>query len=180
MSKKKLIGALVGLTFLGIAGPASAAVIEVDALANDWGATGAATGINLSVGDSLLVVVSPDDCWSAGAPPRDSNADGLMVIDNNTCQVGNSAFGDYTDSGLSAPFGSLVGTIGGGTPFFIGTYFDAVVAQSGALLLWYCQRESSQGTGTRNTRPAGFGTCRAWHRSTPTQTPIKRAIASKR
>lgn len=144
---KRLIGALVGLMCLAMAGPANATSIVVDALGNDWGAAGADTGLSLSVGDTLWVDVAVDDCWSAGAPPRDSNADGLMVIDDNSCQVGDSTFGDYTDSGLSAPFGSLVGTIGGGLPFFIGTHFDAVVSQSGALLLWYWDSHGSDNTG---------------------------------
>lgn len=144
---RKLIGAVVGLTYLAMAGPANAAFIAVDALGNDWGASGADTGMSLDIGDTLWVDVATDDCWSAGAPPRDSNADGLMVIDNNSCQVGNSTFGDYTDSGLAAPFGSLVGTIGGGNPFLIGTHFDAPVSESGALLLWYWDSRGSDNSG---------------------------------
>jgi PEP-CTERM motif-containing protein len=144
---KKFIAPIVGIALLGAAGSAHAAAIVVDAKANDWGATGAATGMSLNIGDTLVVSVPTNDCWSAGAFPRDSNADGLMVIDNNTCQVGNSGFGDYSTAGLAAPFGSLVGTIGGNTPFFIGTSYNQAVTDSGALLLWYWDSNGADNTG---------------------------------
>ncbi len=123
---------------------AQATVVDVFARANSsTGGSGAVTGVNVAIGDRLVMVTDPNDCWSAGAPPRDSNANGLTA--GNPCPNG-GIFPDWTQAGVSAPFGSLMGKIGAGNFFFVGTDFDQVMAEAGALLLYYWDSNAGDNT----------------------------------
>ena len=92
------------------------ASIAVDARANSSsGGQGKDTGIDVTERDVLIVNVDPNDDWSAGSGQpctRNSNADGLT-----------KCYGTYSMSNLSANYGSLVGRIGDGPFFLIGTSF---------------------------------------------------------
>jgi hypothetical protein len=131
---------------LALAGSAGAANIVVDALGNSSsGGAGAVTGLNVTTGQSFTVTVDPNDLWNAGALPRWSNADGLThnLFATGTDDSGQSAgtqigqdFGLWTQNGLSAPYGTLVGDIGGVFKV-LGTNFSGAAWGTGALTLYY-------------------------------------------
>jgi hypothetical protein len=125
---------------------AQAASFVVDAFANSSsGGTGLDT-ISLTVGNSFSVSASADDLWSAGALPRWSNADGLTGdrFATGTDESGEAAgthigtnFGLHSQGNLSAAYGTLVGQIGGGDFFVIGTSFSGTASATGTLKLFY-------------------------------------------
>jgi hypothetical protein len=102
--------------------PAQAAVYVVDSAANSsTGGVGLAT-FSVAAGQRIRVVSSTDDLWSLGALPRFSDANGLVAdrfataLDDSGQAVGTKigqSFGNWTQNSLSAPYGSLVGEIGG-------------------------------------------------------------------
>ncbi|MBS3962249.1 MAG: PEP-CTERM sorting domain-containing protein [Sandarakinorhabdus sp.] len=112
---------VVAGTFL-VAGQASAAVFVVDSAANSsTGGVGLATFV-VAAGQTIQVASSANDLWSLGALPRFSDADGLTgnrfasALDDSEQAVGTLIgmnFGLYTKAGYSAPYGALVGEIGG-------------------------------------------------------------------
>jgi hypothetical protein len=126
---------------------ATASTVVVDALSNSsTGGVGADAGF-LSSGEAFSITVPLTDLWNAGPLPRWSNANGLTGAnlfatgsDDSGLPAGTligTDFGSWTQGGLTAPFGSLVGTIGGGGFFLIGTSFSGVAPTSGELLLYY-------------------------------------------
>ncbi|HOY70610.1 MAG TPA: FxDxF family PEP-CTERM protein [Methylotenera sp.] len=169
MMKKNVLGLCAALLF---AAPAisQAAVYNVDARANSTsGGTGVAVGFN--AGDAFTVSVNPLDLWNAGALPRWSNANGLTganllatgAADTNGDNpgvaagtiIGPGAFGNHSQGGLSAPFGSLVGEWGNalGSYFFIGTNYAGVAAAS-TLNLYYFDSNNGDNTGSINVNIA--------------------------
>ena len=152
-----IISSLLIGTFLifGVAGTAKAALVDVDAYQDSLNDNPPPditpvidTGIFLDGDDYLLITVDPLDMWSAGPeqrnPPKSriSNADGL----------GNPYGGDwgfYTDrgSGSSFRFGTLVGQIGGGAYFEVGTYYYEHVTDTGELTLFYWDINNYDNTG---------------------------------
>jgi len=132
---------------LVVAAPSvNAATVIVDAKANSSTAgTGVFSGLALTFGQLFNVTVNPDDLWNAGALPRWSNADGLIrdLLATGTDESGEAAgtligtdFGLYTQNGLTAPYGSLVGEIGG-IYKLLGTSFSGSAWASGNLNLFY-------------------------------------------
>jgi len=125
---------------------ASASALVVDARNNSSsGGIGLATGVNLNIGQMFNVVASPADLWSAGALPRWSNADGLVanLFATGSDESGQSAgtligqnFGLWSQHGLSAPYGALVGEISNSF-FLVGTNFSGSAVASGELKLYY-------------------------------------------
>lgn len=88
--------------------------------------TGVATGILLTAGETFTVTADPSDTWVLGSgATRRTNADGT------------TAFSPYTDpiSGQTFLFGSLVGRIGTGDFFLIGTDFVGAANATGQLFL---------------------------------------------
>lgn len=128
----------------------------VDAKSNSSsGGSGAAT-ISLTAGQAFCISVDPNDLWSAGALPRWSNADGLVgnLYATGSDESGQAAgtligqsFGLWTQHGLSAPYGALVGEVGG-IYFLLGTSFSGVAPASGTLNLLYW--DSNNGDNTQN------------------------------
>ena len=133
----------------GLAGVSatSAQAVVVDAYTNSSsGGSGSSTGVFLTVGQDFTVTVNPNDLWNAGALPRWSNADGLTgpryaVAGDDSGQAPGtligSDFGLWTQNGLSLPYGTLVGKIGGGSFFEIGTSFSGAANATGELKLYY-------------------------------------------
>ncbi|AEJ00849.1 PEP motif putative anchor domain protein [Nitrosomonas sp. Is79A3] len=159
---KKLIGIMA---FLALIMPihSMATVVNVDAKLNS---TSGGSGASVSVlsGNSFSVSVDPLDLWSAGAIPRWSNANGIDgpdllatgLPDTNGDDPGVSAgtvigsdiFGNWTQGGLNAPFGSLVGSFDNGISFFsIGTNF-AGIAASNTLNLYYFDQNNGDNIGS--------------------------------
>lgn len=142
--KKKLVAAVLALALAGTQA-ADASIFVVRAFNNSSsGGTGVATYV-MTAGDSLSVNVDPGDLWNAGALPRWSNADGLVVdlFATGTDESGQLAgikigtpFPLWTQSGLTAPFGSLVGEIGGQYKL-LGTTFVGTAWNTGTLNLYY-------------------------------------------
>ena len=92
--------------------------------------TGLGTGITLTTGQSFSVDAAEDDFWALC--PFSAcllNADGED-------QFGNAPFGTHTQNGLTLNFGTLVGQIGTGDFFELGTDFDGTAANDGELFLY--------------------------------------------
>ena len=143
-----------------------AAVYEVKARQNS---TTGGFGVNVSslfnIGDIVTITADPNDLWSAGARPRWSNADGLVDLNGTGArfdvasgpsrdriprfgQIGTSDFGQYTQGGLTANWGSLVGSWGDSEEFFlIGTNFSGQAVDS-VLNLWYFDVNRSDNRGS--------------------------------
>ena len=146
-------------------GTAHATLFTVDAfsnsstigeLPNTAPGTGVDTGIFLSTGQAFTVTVDPNDLWSAGALPRWSNADGLIgnLYATGSDESGQAAgtligtnWGPWTQSGLSAPYGALVGELGG-TFFLLGSNFSGPAPASGTLALFYWDENNYDNTGS--------------------------------
>jgi len=140
----------------------NAMAIVVDAT-NNIPNNGVATGVNLVVGQAFSITADLDDLWSAGALPRWSNANGLVadLLATGTDESG-EAFGtligkdwgmyfDPAGSGFSAPYGALVGRIGGtGSYFFVGTTFANTAAAAGELFLFYWDSVYTDNTSSIN------------------------------
>jgi hypothetical protein len=147
------VGALVaGLASL-ITSSARAVTVEVDAFNNSSsGGTGLVVpGLNLTAGETFTVTSSTNDLWSAGGLPRYSDGNGLTgdrfasASDDSGRPVGSQIganFGLWSQNNLSAPFGSLVGEIGGSF-FLIGANYTGLAIASGPLSLYYW--DSNQG-----------------------------------
>jgi hypothetical protein len=136
--------------------PASHAVmIDVYARTNSTsGGAGASTGVVLAAGEAFSVSVDAGDLWNAGQLPRWSNADGLTTTllatgsDDSGLAAGTpigAAFGNLDQFGLSLPYGTLVGSLGGSF-FALGTNFSGNAVASGELLLWYWDSNASDNT----------------------------------
>ncbi|MEP3274779.1 MAG: hypothetical protein ABJN26_00610 [Stappiaceae bacterium] len=117
------------------------ATITVDARANSWsGGAGQDSGLSLMSGDRLIVSADPSHMWSAGNDEpcsRRSNADGLT-----------DCYGPFSSGSLSANYGSLVGRIGDGDPFLIGTAFDQTIPETGPLYLYYWDSNADDNSGS--------------------------------
>lgn len=135
----------------GLAGLAStsarAVTVVVDAKANSSTDGTAAIGGNLTFGQGFTVTVAEDDLWNAGPLPRWSNAAGLTGNlfatgadesgENPGTLIGENFAGGYTQDGFNAPYGSLVGRVGLGAYFLIGTSYSGTADASGQLSLYY-------------------------------------------
>ncbi len=154
---KKSFVFIAGVIFLAMfAASAHAAPFAVDAFANSTsGGTGVAT-ISLSAGEQFTVTVNPADLWNAGDLPRWSNAGGLVA---NLYATGSDAsgqpfgtligqnWGTWTQNGLTAPYGALVGQIGSGSFFLVGTSYLGTASAAGILSLYYFDSNQSDNSG---------------------------------
>ena len=139
-----------------LAGAANAATVVVDAKADSWNSgTGAGldTGVVLDAGESFTVTAASNDLWSAGALPRWSNANGLTgtLLATGTDESGlpaGTVIG--TDFGLlgSFAYGELVGQIGNGAFFGVGTNFNGAANASGTLKLFYWDTFTDDNSGS--------------------------------
>ena len=145
---KRMAAVLAMLLWPAFAGAVPIPFI-VDALShssNSGAGSGLDTGLFFNAGDPFTVAVDPGDLWNAGALPRWSNADGLTgnLLATGSDDSGQSAgtligidFGLHSLPGvLSAPFGTLVGSISGDF-FILGTSFAGTAPASGNLRLYY-------------------------------------------
>lgn len=114
-----------------IASQASAATVSVDVYAKKDSVsnsvlTGADTGLTVVAGHTYEIKVDPSDTWRIGntLPRHEGNADGM------------TATRLYTLFGKTFNHGTLVGRIGDGAFFEVGTYFRGIVSASGALKLF--------------------------------------------
>lgn len=122
-------------------------VLSKDHSSNAGRGAGLATGIILAAGDDLMISADITDTWSGGSGSiRTSNADGYR---NGWL---------YANSGLTAVFGTLVGRIGTGDFFSLGTSFSGAVANAGELFLFHWDSNNFDNSGsiavTVSTPPA--------------------------
>jgi hypothetical protein len=153
--KPGLIGAGLLALSTTFAVPAVAIPFDVFAAANSSTGGSGANTISLAAGQSYSVSVNPSDLWNAGALPRWSNADGLIVnlfatgTDDSGFSAGTqigAVFPLHTQGTLTAPFGALVGSIGGGAFFLIGTSFSSIAPTAGILQLFYWDENAGDNT----------------------------------
>jgi hypothetical protein len=86
------------------------------------------TGVLVNAGSYLSIQSDYNDTWSLGAYDREGNADGL----------GNPFGGNYgtwTQDGKTFLYGAMVGRIGSGDYFLVGSNFNQVVSETGNLYL---------------------------------------------
>jgi hypothetical protein len=150
---------IAGLAGLGTSSARAITIVDiVDASGNSSsGGSGSATGVFLTAGEAFTVTVAGNDLWNAGPLPRWSTADGLIAPlfatgsdDSGEAagtQIG-SIFALYTQDGLTAPYGSLVGQIGSGAFFLIGANFSGTASATGQLSLYYWDSNSGDNTGS--------------------------------
>lgn len=144
-----LLGALLTLS--------AQATVIVEAKANSSsGGIGGSTGVFFTAGDYFTATADVNDLWNAGALPRWSNADGLTsaLYATGSDESGQAAgtlignnFGTWSQYGLSAAYGSLVGSIDGNY-FLMGTNYAGNAVGTGELLLWYW--DSNNGDNSEN------------------------------
>lgn len=146
MKPGKLLATLAAICGLLMAPLSQAASFDVDARANSISGGSGVDTLTFSLGDWFSVSANPGDLWSAGALPRWSNADGLIgnLFASGSDESGQPAgtligqdYGLYSSGGFAAPYGALVGRIGGGDYFLIGTSFSGQANASGMLKLFY-------------------------------------------
>lgn len=152
--------------------PASAATtIDVDAQINSSsGGVGAVTGLTFTTGDLFTVSSSLFDLWSSGPLPRFSNANGLTSSllatpgDDSGLPPGTpigADFGLFTQGGFSAPYGSLVGRIGGVNQL-LGANFSGPAWNTGALSLFYWDSNASDNAGSISVTVAAVPEPSTW------------------
>ena len=163
--QKKLIG-LATVLALSFPMQSMATVVQVKALENSTtGGVGATVPLSFTVGDSFTVSVNLLDLWNSGDLPRWSNANGQQApdllatgaADTNGDNpgvaagtvIGGGGFGNWSQGGLVAPFGTLVGAwdTSPSTFFTIGTSFAGLAAGS-VLSLYYFDSNNSDNTGS--------------------------------
>lgn len=135
----KFKAALVALT-LATAAPATAAtVVSVGALDGNIFTGGVETDVTLVAGEAFTVTADMGDTWSLGAPPRTFRADGT--------EVSGAVYGTFSALGFTFNYGTLVGKIGSGAFFAIGTNFAGTANASGELVLFNWDSEYSDNSG---------------------------------
>ena len=136
----KFSRAVLGAALLAVSGLAAASTHAgiVDAAGNSLvGGTAFDTGVFLATGESFSVTANPSDLWdnSWTDPTYLSNADG-------------HAFQMGSIDGLTDAVGSLVGEIGNGPLFNVGTSdLNAIAASAGELKLFYFDSDAYNNTG---------------------------------
>ncbi|WP_417248735.1 hypothetical protein [Celeribacter sp.] len=109
------------------AAPAHALTVDftIDATATPgWSPTdGLDTGIYLPYGSEFSIAVDPDALWSFGGGLISTNADGDPLL-------------TYSNNGLTAGTGTLVGRVGGSSYFSIGTSYSGTAQSDGNLFLF--------------------------------------------
>ena len=148
---------MAALALAATMGSASAATYVVKAFNHSIN-SGIGTGLStiaLTAGQGFSVSSSTDDLWSAGPLPRFSDANGLTgdrfatASDDSGQAVGTQIganFGFIPISGHVAPFGALVGRIGG-VYQTLGANFSGPAWNSGTLELFYWDTFSLDNSG---------------------------------
>lgn len=151
---RKSLKLLLFVTAAGAATQAGAASFIVRAMENSSSGGTGVTSLALTSGQAFKVSVDPNDLWNAGALPRWSNADGLTGPRTATGSddSGEAAgtpigadFGIWSQNGLDAPYGTLVGEIGG-VYKVLGTSFNGTAWGSGTLNLYYWDSNAGDNT----------------------------------
>lgn len=152
IAKTAAVVASLGLGMCSLQANAAFTSFEVFAGANSSsGGTALDTGLDVNAGDHLLSIVADTDCWSAGGGSRISNANGLDGLSPSPCQP-TADFGFHSQDGETFRFGALVGRIGAGDWFLLGTNFDNALGSTGRLFLAYWDSNSGDNSGSVTAR----------------------------
>ena len=149
---KFLIAAATALLFAGAAHATDEVVnAKTDSVSYKTG-TGLVTGIDLYAGETFNITSSVNDLWDAGGTQEWSTAAGLSstVVATTTDDSGITA---GTVIGKKASFGAfyigeLVGQIGNGAYFAIGTDYSGVAKTTGVLKLFEWDSYAYDNSGT--------------------------------
>lgn len=139
---------IMGVALTMFAASAHATPYDVFALGDSYdnGLGGGISTIILNAGQGFTVTVDPNDLWNAGELPRWSNADGLAhdifaTGTDESSEPSGTLIGTFypflTHNSFSFAYGSLIGRIGSGDFFFIGTSYSGTAPISGTLNLYY-------------------------------------------
>ena len=136
----KFSRAVLAAALLAVSGLAAAETHTgiVDARLNSLGGgTGFDTGFFLTAGDSFSASANPADLWdnSGTDPTYLTNADG-------------HAFQSGSLDGLTDAYGALVGEIGNGPLFHVGTSFSGVADATGELKFFFFDSDADNNTGS--------------------------------
>lgn len=140
ISMIKFSRAVLGTALLAVCGLAAAATATgvVDARGNSLvGGTAFDTGVFLSAGESFSVTANAADLWNNSGTDSTyvSNADG-------------HSFQSGEIGGLVDAIGSLIGEIGNGPLFHVGTNFSGLAGAQGELKLFYFDSDADNNTGS--------------------------------
>lgn len=153
MNHNKTTGILVTAAFflfLGIVGPASAVVIEVNASALITNPQD--TGIEVTAGQVLRITSDPGDTWSLG-PTYDVDGKDLRTCNAAGIPKETSVWGQYTYDGLTFNYGAMVGKIGeNGAFFLVGTEYGPVTLASSGRLYLLCWDDVNYKDNTESIR----------------------------
>jgi hypothetical protein len=136
--------------------PANATDFVVGAQANSSTGGVPLSTISLTAGQVFTLTADTHDLWSAGALPRLSDANGLIVnriaspLDDSGPRDGvtqiTAVFPLWTQNGFTAPYASLVGLVG--TQYqVLGTNFTGSFSQAGTLQLFFWDENNGDNTG---------------------------------
>lgn len=151
----RAVAAAAALAASATAGAADFTVSALDHCAC-FAANGLAT-VSLAAGQGFTVDVAATELWSAGELPRWSGANGLVgdLFATGTDKSGAAAgtligqgFGNLTMGNLSAPFGALVGQVGNGDFFLVGSNYAGQAATAGVLKLYYWDSSNADNVGS--------------------------------
>ena len=145
MQVQKFLRTITFFAAFAAASLAQAGVVTIHSSTNSiGGGTALNTGIELAAGQHMNISVDPSQLWnfSHGNAGYFSNADGK---DGWYMQVQNADGSDF-----NARIGSLVGKIGDGNYFTIGTKFDGYANASGKLNLFYWDSDAWNNVGQVN------------------------------
>lgn len=153
----KALKLLFCLTALASVSPAYATDFTVGALINSSSGGVALPTISLTAGQVFTLTADTHDLWSAGALPRLSDANGLIVnriaspLDDSGPRDGvtqiTAIFPLWTQNGFTAPYASLVGRVGSEYQL-LGTSFTGSFSNSGTLELFFWDENNGDNTGT--------------------------------
>jgi hypothetical protein len=135
-----------------------ASLVEVAAFEDSSAVTPRSTGIYVEAGQLLTISADPFDDWSAGSGCRDSGPDGLGEANPFGC-----TFPCHDADGASYLFGSLVGRIGDGPWFLVGSGYEAPADRDGELTLAYWDSNQGDNSGSVSAlvsvdcEPTGLG-----------------------
>jgi hypothetical protein len=142
-SSKKSFAALVGATLLLASSLASASPVIVSAYDNSIaGGVGQVSGVTLTTGQHFAVMAAANDTWNYGYgwAQYETNADGVTGAFMN--------IGNPDGSFLQSQIGALIGQIGTGNFFTVGTAFDGVANASGMLKFFFVDSDQYNNVGT--------------------------------
>ena len=152
----RILGAALAASVAMIATPALATTVVVDAKANSTnGGVSKDTGLTFS-GDTFKIHSLVNDLWSSGELPRFSDADGIVYRkavagDDSGLPPGTVIgidYGNYSQGGATAHYGTLVADLGNGVFQALGANGTFTLASSGPLKLAYLDSNNGDNTGS--------------------------------